>query len=505
MTAPAAAEAPSFFTVRRVLLAALVAQAGILAYQETVFFGEMFRFPSTLGQPVTAALAGSVALIFWLIVSARLWSGPGLERFAASALAHAAALVLFHYAIGLVTGRLFRPATAVFLALGLTAGAGVALLRRGHVQPARDPEPRPAAWDAASALVLATLFVPAVFPYIHYDTKLIWACRAFALEKAPLLASLAGCLCPTYPPAWSILLWLGIDEPIFQGRLLVWLLLPLFALLFRARLARAEASLAAPALLFTLVTVHVWQGAATYYANVPLMVFLVAGSLLVLGLPRRRESGGASSGELLAGALCLGAAVLIRPDGVYYLGVVAVAAAWLRMTRRFSFPMWPFLGAALAAASWAFRPAPLRETASFFTHASALWRTTGATAGEAVRRILLVFLNGWQGQWLSHKGFGVVFYLFAGLALWLWRRKPGAVEDTRFFGLVSVGSLLAVMACYAAIPFFGDPRVACQPGETDYLACYLSFIRVGLGRMTVHLYPILVLWGVSAVRDGERS
>jgi hypothetical protein len=128
----------------------------------------------------------------------------------------------------------------------------------------------------------------------------------------------------------------------------------------------------------------------------------------------------------------------------------------------------------------------------------------GATAGEAIRKVLVVFLYGWQGQWLSHKGFGVLFYLLAGLALWRWHRRAVAPAsgDTRFLGLVSLGSLLAVIICYLAIPFFGDPRVACVPDEPSYLSCYLSFIRVGLGRMTVHLYPILVLWGVSAVRDG---
>jgi hypothetical protein len=489
--------------LRRVLVVALAVQAAILLNQFTVFFAEMFRFPSTLGQPLTGALGTSLALLLWILVSARLWSGPGLEHFAASALAHVATLGLCHYAVGLVAGRLFPPVTAVFLSVSLTAGAGAALRRRGRA-PRRNPESPPTAWDTGSAVVLATLLIPTVFAYIHYDTKTIWACRAFALRAAPSLAAFATCDCPAYPPVWSLLLWLGIEDPVFQGRLLAWLLLPLFALFFRARLARADAPMAPPALLFTLVTVQVWQGAAMYYANVPLMIFLVTGSLLVLGVPREPGGSGISAGELLAGSVCLCAAVLVRPDGLYYLAVVAASAAWMRIRRRMASPLWPFLLAGAAAASWAFRPG---LPGSFFTRSTGEWRTAGVTTVRAMASVFGTFLNGWQGQWLSHKGFGVVFYLLAFLAIWRWRGGDagGRSEETRFLGLVSLGFLLAVMVCYAAMPFFGDIRTACPPGETRYLACYLSFVRVGLGRMTVHLYPMLVLWGVMAVRDAGRS
>ena len=515
-------------SLRRTLLAALIAQAAILACYYWAFFTEMFQYPPTLGQPLTPALGASLILLAALAVSARLWSGPGAERFAIASLAHVAALALFHCAIGLVTGRLVRPATAAFLAASLAAGAVIALRRRGRPQAPPNPEPPPCAWDAASAFVLATLMIPTVFPYIHYDTKYIWACRAFALDQTPSLGALARCVHsyaptvgPAYPPVWSILLWLGIEDPVFQGRLLAWILLPLFALFFRARMARIDPSLAPPALLFLLVTVHVWNGAATYYADVPLMIFLVTGSLLVLGLPRRgaettrscdpsenalgcmgRGAETTRSCDRVAGTLCLCAAVLTRPDGIHYLAVVAVAAAWFGLRRKAPFPAGPFLAATAAAASWMLlRPASLHVAAQS-PAPNELWRSAGATAGQAAWNLLLVFLYGSQGQWLSHRGYGVLFYLLAGLAVWRWRRAAPSGYDTRFFGLVSLGFLAAVLLCFAAMPFLNDMHVpgACRPG-TNYLVSYMYCIRTGLGRMTVHLYPFLILWGVSAVQD----
>ena len=532
-----------------VLACLLLAQMICLAYHWQAFFLEMFRGPSTISQPLTQALAAAIAVLIGLAVSARLWSGPGTERFAISALAHVAALALFHYFIGLAAGRLIGLATPVFLAISLPTGVAAWRDRRAHPSPPPPPEPPFCAWDAAGALILAALLITLFFPYIHYDTKFIWACRAFALDQTPSFAALAGCAQPyaqkagpSYPPVWSILLWLGVRDPIFQGRLLAWTLLPLFALFFRARLARVDARLAPAALLFLLATGWVWDGAATYYADVPLMIFLVTGSLLALGLPCRpsgerppavrksvrpapawrkeirppgtcgtSDNAGAElpipqapAMEKLAGVLCLGAAVLMRPDGLYTLAVVAAAAAWSRLRRKASFPAWPFLAALAVALSWLlWRPGSL-DVAPQYLSPNGLWRGTGATSGKALWNLLRVFLSAGQGQWLSHWGVGAIFYLLAALAIWSrWRAAP-AQEDTRFFGLVSLLFIFALAFCFAALPFVGDPTVSCAPG-TDYLVTYEQFIRTGLGRMTVHLYPFFVLWGVAAVRDAAEA
>ncbi|MDE2314238.1 MAG: hypothetical protein KGL04_08695, partial [Elusimicrobia bacterium] len=433
--------------LRRLLLAALLSQTAVFFYVVGHHFGEILRYSSTVRGPWTLALAGDLALIAALAVSSKLWAEPGAGNFAASALAHIAALVLFHYLIAISSGRLYKPLTAVFLAFSMSTGALRRFRRPAGSLSSRAAMPPFGAWDAASVLVLATLIVPLVFPYIYMDTQYIWACRALALEQMPVLSAMAHCtqagalsVGPTYPPGWSILLWLGIGDPIFQGRLLAWSLLPIFALFFRERLSRLEPSLAPAALFFFLVTGQVWSGAATWYADVPLMIFLSAGSLLVLGMPQSPDGGPASRGEVAAGGLCLCAAVLLRPDGWYYMAVPAAAAAWFRIRRRTKFPLWPFAAAALVFATWVLlRPAALDVVSQYF-HPNAAWLGAGSTPASALEKVFLIFLYGWQGQWLFHWRTGILFWLLAGILIW---RRRGTVqgEDTRFFGLISAGFL----------------------------------------------------------------
>ena len=59
------------------LLCLILTQILCLAHHWNAFFLEMFRTSSTIGQPLTPALAGSIAILVGLAVSARLWSGPG--------------------------------------------------------------------------------------------------------------------------------------------------------------------------------------------------------------------------------------------------------------------------------------------------------------------------------------------------------------------------------------------------------------------------------------------
>ncbi|MDE1977670.1 MAG: hypothetical protein KGI84_10490, partial [Elusimicrobia bacterium] len=144
------------------------------------------------------------------------------------------------------------------------------------------------------------------------------------------------------------------------------------------------------------------------------------------------------------------------------------------------------------------RPAALDVVSQYF-HPNAAWLGAGSTPASALEKVFLIFLYGWQGQWLFHWRTGILFWLLAGILIW---RRRGTVqgEDTRFFGLISAGFLSAVGFCFAALPFIGDVTVS--PGR-DYLAKYLQFISVGMGRMTSHLYPFLILWALASVRDGE--
>ena len=122
----------------------------------------------------------------------------------------------------------------------------------------------------------------------------------------------------------------------------------------------------------------------------------------------------------------------------------------------------------------------------------------------------LEFLDGWQGQWLSHKGLGVLIYLLAFAAVRDARQRAatgaGRSVENRLYGAVTLLSLSAVVFCYAVFPFVSDPVQELQPSEfTEYSAAYMNFIRVGLGRMTIHLYPFMVLWVLTVFSRGPRT
>jgi hypothetical protein len=126
----------------------------------------------------------------------------------------------------------------------------------------------------------------------------------------------------------------------------------------------------------------------------------------------------------------------------------------------------------------------------------------GETAASAAFATFGSFLNSLQGQWLFHKGLGVAVYAAVLAAFWLrtrGHREDSAGDDTRFFGAVTLGSFAAVALCYIVIPFTGDIVVATQPNVIrDWAQSYRNFVRVGAGRMIVHLYPFLVFYVLAA-------
>jgi hypothetical protein len=494
-------------TLRNALLVLLAAQAAILAAQHVTFFSELFRLPSRLAGGLPAGAGSSVPLLLGILAASAAWArGPGrAERFAVAGLVNLAAAGLAVYAAALATGRLFAWLPWAVLALS-------AILSRLVPRDGGAPAPRAplSLLDALSALVLATLLVPSVFPYVAFDAKLVWAWRAYAMRDEGFVHAVTACVRPGYPPLDSILLWLGIGDPLFEGRLLPWLLLVLFAVFFRARLARTAPRLAPAGLLFLVATVHVWQGVATYYADVPLMVFAAAGSLLVLGLPA--GTGAAPSRfDRAAGALCLAAAVLVRPDGFVCLVVVVLAALWgVRARLRAAAASLSF--AAAAWATWALRPASLRAGAGAYRFVGgANWREAAATPVEAVARVLGIFLFSLQGQWLSHKGVGTAVYLAVLVAahrfLSRGARHGGPAEDeTRFAGAVAFLSLGAVAGLYAVFPFVADMHASVGPdGFPTWAAAYRNFANVGMGRMTVHLLPFFVLYAVYALAEASAT
>ncbi len=518
---------------RKALLAFVVLQAAIGFLQHGPVFRELASFEPgarAVSTAVTWPAGSSLLLAAALALLAFLWTPgrPGVRgvaragRTAGAGLVQIAALGLVHYAVGLATGRLTPWVTVGFLAVS-ALGATALRRARGQVPPAGPvgadalPGGGWSGWDAVSGVFLLTSLVAMTYPYAFEDARVIWGCRAFALDSSGSLASLGECSHRNYPPLFSILLWISARDPLFQGRVLAWLSLTFFAFFLRDRLRRTLPGAAAPALLFFVSTVHVWQGASIAYANVPLMVFLSTGMLLALGIPA--EGGAGPSKESQAGgALCLAAAVLLRPDGVYYVVVIAVAVLAARLLWRERWPLLAFAAPAVASLSWALRPDALRPASaipgafagSFLGAVTGEWRSVAPSAVEAAARTLEVFLHAWQGQWLSHKGLGLAIYLLAGVTAVAARRglfkgrSAGLGPETRLTGLVTLGGLLAVVVCFAAVPFVSDPVGAVQPFDGDYLACYRNFVRVGLGRMTVHLYPVACLFamGLLSAMDG---
>jgi hypothetical protein len=495
--------------LRVFLFAALVVQAVILVLEEISFFEELLRFRSRLGTEGALAPGSSVPLLLGLLAVSFLWagrsgSGSFVGRLGAAGLAQMALLGLVSFGASLATGR-FVPAAGT-AALVLSGAAALATGRAGGETPAPLPLRR-SPWDALSAALVATLLVPAFFPYVHFDAKAIWACRALAIPTG-FFEGLAGCWQPNYPPLFSTLLAFGAGDPLFEGRLSAFLVVFFFALFLRDRLERLWPQGAAPAFLFVLATVHVWQGAAMYYADVPLMAFLSGGLLLALGLP----AGGRGVAPLVTdrtwGALCLAAAVLVRPDGIYYLAAAALAILLSRLQGGPRLPLLPLAAATGAWASWLLRPAWLKAMGSFLEGSPDGWRALAPGPAKAAAIVLSEFVSSWQGQWLSHKGLGATLYalVVAALAdLWLgFREGPsdqGFEAEKRLYGLVTLAGLAAVVACYAVFPFISDPVAAEQPfGQTDWRLCYRHFVRVGLGRMTIHLLPFFVLYVLAVLR-----
>ncbi len=497
--------------LRGFLLLALAAQVVILAAQERTFFGQLFDAAPRKAAEAAGTPGSSLLLVAGLSATAWLWarrggSGSFSGRLGAAGLANLATMGLAAYAAGFVTGRLVVFSAGV--ALAVSALLAALLPREAATAPPVFLAPKVSLADGISAVVLLSLLVPTVFPYFHFDAVQIWGCRASGFGARGFFGALDPCIHPEYPPLFSILLGLGAGDPLFEGRLVATLILVFFALFVRDRFARVLPSAATLALVFLLSVVHVWQGTAMYYANAPLMAFLSAGLLLVLGLPGvGADDGSPARGELVAGTLCLSAAVLVRPDGLYYLAAAALALLVARLFGGPRFPAGPLAVAAAAWATWLLRPGFLKAP-GLLSQAADGWRSLAPTPLAAAGVVLSEFFSSWQGQWLSHKGLGATLYALlaaAGVDLALSFREKGAGRsaegEKNVYGLVTLASLAAVVACFALFPFISDPVAAVQPYEwTDYRLCYRNFVRVGLGRMTIHLLPFYLLYVLSVLR-----
>ena len=438
-------------------------------------------------------LALSVALAWlawwWLPASG---GGRSAAAWAVRFVLLAWTLVLIHYAFAMATGGLARLVTPIVLASLAALGAWVR--RWSGDPPPADASPTPDVRHPA--LLLAAAFwvyqlAQLAFPYHFTDAQDIWACRAIKFAEHGGLTGVFDCLDPARPPLYSVLLWLGVGDPTFQGRLLPTLLVGAFGIVFYHLLRRVAPRLAPWGVLWLFVTDHVMKGAVSFYAGVPVMVVAcVAVALWV-------DDGALAPRRLaIAGAAIAGAAVaLIRRDGLPEFAVAgAVVMVWTRAWRE------PRLWAAAAGAvvgylTWTLRPAILQAPPLFaptLSSGPSLAPTLGdpgwtlAAAAHAMGRLLY----GAQGQVFSHYGYGVFAWSWIVVAVSAVRWKTGNLALATQLGLAGLAAWVTTLALYAILTFTGHPQMST-----------LFVIRTGFGRHLVHFYPLCLLHAVSL---GER-
>lgn len=397
-------------------------------------------------------------------------------------------LALAHYAWGLAAGRLSSAVTWVALAALFAAGAWV---RRapGVEPPAARPEPlswtHPGLWLAAA--FFAAELPHLVFPYSFTDAKYIWACRALKFAERGALTGIFDCWDPARPPLHSVLLWLGVDDPTFQGRLLPLLMFGAFVPVFYHLLRRVAPRLAPWGLVWLLATDHVFKGQVSSYAGVPVMlaiavVFAIATDDGTLA-PKRGVA-------LLAGAVAGAVIALIRRDGLPEFVVATGVLLWA--TRRWRDPrLWaPLAAAAVAYLTWTLRPDVLQAPPVFAPKlgASAGVALVAAGVGPSAARRVLTLLYGAQGQVFSHYGYGAFAWGWLIVAVWARRRAPqaGMMLATQY-GLVALAGWLATLGLYGALTFLGHPSMST-----------LFIIRTGFGRHLVHFFPFCLLHAAAA-------
>jgi len=433
---------------------------------------------------VVGELALSVALAWlawwWLPISGGRRS---LAAWAVRFILLAWTLVLVHYVFAMATGGLARLVTPIAIATLAALGTWV---RRWSGSPAPFST-SPAPDTRHPALLLAAAFwvyqlAHLAFPYHFTDAHDIWACRAIKFAEHGALTGVFDCLDPARPPLYSVMLWLGVGDPTFQGRLLPTLLVGAFGVVFYHLLRRVAPRLAPWGVLWLFVTDHVMKGAVSFYAGVPVMVVAcVAVALWV-------DDGALAPRRLaIAGAASAGAAVaLIRRDG---LPEFAVAGAVVMLaTRAWREPrLWAAAaGVAIGYLSWTLRPAILHASPLFAPTLDPPTPGTLASAAQAMGRLLY----GAQGQVFSHYGYGVFAWSWIVVAVWAVRWKTGNLALATQLGLAGLAAWVTTLALYAILTLTGHPQMST-----------LFVIRTGFGRHLVHFYPLCLLHAVSL---GER-
>jgi hypothetical protein len=471
------------------LLTAVQASTGIwrivIMYQEGLRAGARpLVLTSGLAEEIGLSLALAVAAWWWLPAGGRTW-----PRWAVHFIAMGWLLAIGQLVWVLLLGFFEHGVSWGLLLLLFAAGS----VRRGRRMEPAEPAARAKLHPALlGGIVFWLLQLPHLFfPYHWTDTKDIWACRTIAFDQTGGLAGIFSCLDPGRPPLHSILLWLGHTNPVLEGRLLPFLLVGAFGIVLYHVLRRLAPVLAPWAVLWFFMTVRVYQGAVSSYADVPVMLAIALGIFVALdgGLAASRWEG------VIVGVLAGAAAALIKRDGGALI-VVATALIWWFVPRRRD----PRIYAALAGAAagfllWSIRPEHLSSPSVFDVQIGeapvndlpirlVVQETVSPAPPDTsvtVQTYLTMFY-GMQGQMLSHYGFGMFVPLWIILAVWLWRRREPLTPDGRLYTWIAAMGWLAIVGIYVVHVSTGHP----YRGS-------LRVIRTAFGRHLVHMFVFALL------------
>lgn len=488
------------------LLTAIQAGTGLwrigVMYQEGLRFGfqPVALTVGLLEELVLSLFLGFVAW-WWLPRNRRSWSS-----WAVHFIVMAWVLAIAQMGWVLLAGFFEHGVSWAMLLLLFAIGIPVRA-RPSATYPVDQPPPPTRRHPALiGGLVFWLLQLPHLFfPYHWTDTKDIWACRTVAFDATGSLQGIFDCLDPGRPPLHSILLWLGHTNGSMEGRLLPFLIMGAFGLVLYRFLRRVAPAVAPWGVLWFFMTVRVYQGAVSSYADVPVMIAIALGIFLAVDedlIPSRWQ---AVTFALVAGA----AAALIKRDGGALL-FVATAVLWWFLPRRRD----PRLYAALAGAVvgfglWSARPAALAAPAVFDVRigmeAPALPIRLIAQEGvpelqpdttKATVQTYLTMFYGMQGQMLSHYGFSMFVPAWIILAVWVWRRREALSPEARLYTWIGLLGWLAIVGIYVVHVSTGHPYRGT-----------LRVIRTAFGRHLVHMFVFTLLSAVAmadAILAGTR-
>lgn len=464
-------------------------------------YSEAWPYISTVHLLSFAGFTASLKVILWhlLLIGLGYWVNPFSNnsktsvfiKFSYGILMHTAILLLLHYASVYVLKRFFPILNWGYLLAGYMVGL---FLNKGNylhlyvdfrqqiqfmfVKLIAKPNLK-----YLAVISLLTIQLPfTIIPYSHSDVKEFYAPRAFLIEKLESSEAISQSPVSSYPPLYSILLWMGMGDSLFQGRILPFLWFLSFVCIFAYYLKQYGIERRSWILLYFLATAQVWMGMVTYYANVPLMILLCSAAFLMFEIINEKSNiNHFKEYRIWLIMLFLSAASIIRPDGLYY-AIILIAGFFLYSSReKRKILIWISIFPLIVGLSWYLRPDFLRGGELVLKKVDPEILTKWG-AGLHWKTVVN-FLYAWQGLYLSHYGFGAFFYAFI-VAYFLERKNKTYFNKTfRNYRILSVVFLCSVAVCYLGVGLFLNPTLD-----------YYIWVRVSLGRATVHLYPIMLMY-----------